>query len=210
MPTFDEYLIFLDEKIATSVSLAVISIDEYTGKQPIGYVNVFIKSQNLKAIENRSGHYIFLNLANGEYAVRIESEYYFDEETNVKISDLDPLNPVVSIKLKPMPFYPFPPGTTLIRGMVQDSGGNSAAEAKVEVIGKEVNNKTTNRGDFVLYYKVLTEDDIIIEDNKRFVKGNGDKTVHLKATHDSRTKTADLEEVEECKTTTLESPIIFS
>lgn len=209
MLVLDEYITFLDRKITTRLSLAVVLIDEYTGKQPIGYVRVSIKDQNLKAIKNRSGYCLFLNLPHGEYTVWIDSEYYFDEETTVKLSDLDPLNPVVSITSKPKPSYPLPSGATLIRGMVQDSDRNPASEANVEVVGKEVSNRTTVKGEFVLYFKALTEDNIIVEGSKRFVKGNGDKTIHLKATHDSKTGTADLEEVEEGKTTPLGSPIIL-
>jgi len=209
MLALDEYITFLDRKITTRLSLAVALIDGYTGKQPIGYVKIFIKDQNLKAFKNRSGYYLFFNLPDGEYTVRSDSEYYFDEETPVKSSDLDLLNPVVSIKLKPKPSYPFPSGATLIRGMVQDSDGNPVSEAKVEAVGKKVSNRTTVKGEFVLYFKALTEDDIIVEGSKRFVKGNGDKTIHLKATHDSKTGTADLEEVEEGKTTSLKSPIIL-
>ena len=210
MLALDEYITFLDRKITTRLSLAVALIDGYTGKQPIGYVKIFIKDQNLKAFKNRSGYYLFFNLPDGEYTVRSDSEYYFDEETPVKSSDLDPLNPVVSIRLEPKPSYPFPSGATLIRGMVQNSNRNPASEAKVEIAGKEVSNRTTVKGEFVLYFNALTEDDIIVEDTKRFVKGNGDKTIHLKATHDTKTGTADLEEVQERKTTPLGSPIILS
>jgi len=62
MLVLDEYITFLDRKITTRLSLAVALIDEYTGKQPIGYVRVFVQDQNLKAFKNRSGYYLFFDL----------------------------------------------------------------------------------------------------------------------------------------------------
>jgi hypothetical protein len=81
--------------------------------------------------------------------------------------------------LKPKPSYPFPPGATLIRGKVYDSAGEAISGAKVRVRGKDVENKTTEEGEFVLYFGPLTEEEIIRVDGKRFVKGNGDKTLYL-------------------------------
>jgi len=210
MLSLDEHIVFLDQKITTRVSFAVALTDEYTDGPPIDSNRVFIKEQEIRAIKNRSGYYVFLNLSEGEYKVQVESEYYFREEAIVKPSNLEPLNPVVSVTLKPTPFYPFASGATLIRGMIQDSDGNSISGAELEVIGKEVNSKTTNKGEFVLFFKSLSEEDIIVEGGKKFVRGNGDKTIHLKATYNSKTGTTDLEELEEGKTTPLESPIVIN
>lgn len=290
MLVLDEYITFLDGKITKGLSLAVALIDKCTGKQPIGYVRVFIQDQNLKAIKNRSEYYLFFDLLHGTYSVQTKSNYYLDEKNAVNLPrpvdfafppgggvshgstetvldnisglrdrdvlefdnesdpperrmifldpdpttnkihwDTDPRdgleydydvsakirlpvpeNLIIRIVLKPKPSYPFPSGATLIRGMVQDSDGNPVSEAKVEVAGKKVSNRTTVKGEFVLYFKALTEDDIIIEDSKKFVKGNGDKTICLEATHDSKIGTAELKEVEEGKTTSLKSPIILS
>jgi hypothetical protein len=91
---------------------------------------------------------------------------------------------VVNITLKPKPSYPFPPGATLIRGKVYDSPGEAASGAKVRVRGKDVESKTTEEGEFVLYFGPLTEDEIIRVDGKRFVKGDSDKTLYLDVEYD--------------------------
>jgi hypothetical protein len=216
MRTLDKYILFADRKNPIRLSFAVALIDEYTGKRPIGDVRVFIQDQNLKALKNLSGYFFFLDLLDGTYQVQVESEHYFERQITVNVPEPDPLNPVESITLMPTPSYPFPSGSTLIRGMVQDSDGNPVSEATVRVEGieKEVNNTTTDKGEFVLYITALTEDDIIIvideEKSKRFVKGNSDKIIHLRATHDSKTGTFDLPSAEEGKTTSLGSPIIIS
>jgi hypothetical protein len=196
--------------ITTTLSLAVSLKDDYTGNQPIGWVKVLLAGQDLKSVKNPSGYYLFLDLPGNECQVRVETDYYFSEKATVKLPDLDPLNPVVRFKLKPKPSYPFSPGTTLIRGMVHNSDQNPAAGAKVEVPGKNVNNITTEKGEFVLYFKGLTEEDIIKEGNKRFVKGNGGKKVGLKATRDAKTGTKDLKEVREGQTTVLAKPIVLN
>lgn len=196
--------------ITTTLSLAVSLQDDYTGNQPIGRVKVFLEGRDLKSVKNPSGYYLFLDLTGSEYQVRVETDYYFSEKTTVKLPELDPLNPVIRVKLKPKPSYPFSPGTTLIRGAVYGSDQNPAPGAKVKVPGGNVKNITTEKGEFVLYFKGLSEEDIIKQGNKRFVKGNGGKTVHLEAAHDTKTGTKDLEEVREGQTTVLAGPIILN
>ena len=111
------------------------------------------------------------------------------------------LNIYANITLKPKPSYPFPPGATLIRGKVYDSTGKTVSGAKVRVRGKDVENKTTEEGEFVLYFEPLTEDEIITEGGKRFVKGNGDKTLYLEVEYEG-VEPKELE-AEEGKTTSV-------
>ncbi|MGB3457898.1 MAG: carboxypeptidase-like regulatory domain-containing protein [Halobacteriota archaeon] len=100
---------------------------------------------------------------------------------------------VVNITLKPRPSYPFPPGATLIRGKVHDSAGEVVSGAKVRVKEKGVENETTEKGEFVLYFGPLTEDEIIREEGKRFVMGDSDKTLHLEVEYDSVIETIEFE-----------------
>ncbi|UCH97322.1 MAG: hypothetical protein JSV88_10840 [Candidatus Aminicenantes bacterium] len=203
------YEVYPDQKITTKLSMAVSLQDDYTEKPPIGSVEVFLIGQEVKSVKNPSGYYLFLDLPGSEYQVRVETEYYFKKRTTVKLTELDPLNPVVRFKLKPKPSYPFSPGTTLIRGMVHGIDGKAVPGANVEIRGKNINNITTEKGEFVLYFKGLTEEDIIKEGNKRFVKGNGRKKVRLIATHEAKTGAKDLKEVREGETTVLVEPIVL-
>ena len=127
-------------------------------------------------------------------------EYDYGEDAKIRLPV--PENLVIRMMLKPKPSYPFPPGATLIRGKVYDSAGEVVSGAKVRVRGKDVENKTTKKGEFVLYFGPLTEDEIIIEGGKRFVKGNGDKTLHLEVEYDGVTKHIELE-AEEGKITSV-------
>jgi hypothetical protein len=184
--------IFL-ERHSTKLSLAVSLLDDYSKGKPIGRVEVSLKGRKEKP----------LDLPDGSYTIRVRSDYYFDEDSDpITLSQLDPKNPIANITLKPKPSYPFPPGATLIRGKVYDSAGEAVSGAKVRVRGKDVENKTTEEGEFALYFGPLTEDEIIIDSGKRFVMGDSDKTLHLEVEYDSVIETIEFE-AEEGKTTSV-------
>ncbi len=194
--------IFL-ERHTTRLSFAVFLLDEYSNGKPIGRVEVSLKNRKEKPIKNLSSYYLFLDLTDDTYTIQVMSDYYFDEGSgSINPAELDTKNPVVNITLKPTPSYPFPPGATLIRGRVHDSAGKAVSGAKVRVKEREVENKTTEKGEFVLYFGPLTEDEIIKEGGKRLVKGNGDKIIHLEVEYDEVIETVELE-VEEGKTTSV-------
>src|SRR6266571_1318837 len=77
--------------------------------------------------------------------------------------------------LQPRPSYPFPPGATLIRGLVRDAVDNPVADAHVEIVGRNIANYSMQNGEFVLPLGALREQDVIRVNRKTFVKGNGDR-----------------------------------
>ena len=188
------------ERHTTKLAFTVFPLDDYSKGKPIGRVDVSLKGRKEKPIRNLSSYYLFLDLPGDTYTVQVRSDYYFDEETEISLHDLDPKNPVVNVTLMPKPSYPFSPGATLIRGKMYDSRGKAVSGAKVRVKEKDVENKTRERGEFVLYFEPLTEDEIITEGGKRFVKGDGDKIIHLEV--DGVTEPIELE-AEEGKTTSV-------
>ena len=180
------------ERHTTKLAFAISPLDDYTKGKPIGGVDVSLKGRKEKPVKNISSYYLFLDLPDDSYTVQVRSDYYFDEELGTT-AELDPKNPVVNVTLKPKPSYPFPLGATLIRGKVYDSGGEAVSGAKVRVKEKGVENKTTEKGEFVLYFGPLIEDEIIEVDGKRFVKGDEDKIIHLEVEYEGVTKTLGLE-----------------
>jgi len=190
------------EEITTTLSLTVSLHDDFaSNRRPIGKIKVSLKELERQAIQNLSGYYIFTDVEDGAYTIQVTSDYYFDAEEEVMLPLLDPKKPVVDITLKPMPFYPFPPGATLIKGMVKDLEEKPISGAKVKVLNKAIENQTTGKGEFVLYFTGLTEEDIIKVNKKRFVKGDGNQNMILEVTHpDYRRKRVQIE-VEESKTT---------
>jgi len=187
----------LVESTITKLSLAVSLIDDYTDSQPIGVIKLALGEK--EAIRNRSGYYLFLDLAAGDYPLKVQARYYFDQEVDITL----PLSgePLANLTLKLNPSYPFSQRATLIRGMVRDTEGEPVPGATVKIMGKEIENKTTQKGEFVLYFKALKERDIIKVHKKRYVRRDRSSRLRLMATHpDYKTKTVPIE-VEEGKTT---------
>jgi len=200
------YKFFPDQIISYKLSFAVFLLDDYTGKKPIGRIKVSLEGVDGKSVRNRSGYYLFLNLTGVELRIRVTADYYFSETIPLKLSDLDPEHPVVDIMLKPTPFYPFPSGTTLIRGMARDRNNKPVPGARVKIPTKGISARTTDRGEFVLYLKGIKEEDII---DKKFIKGYSGKTIRLEAAYELMSGSRELKGVKEGCTTSLKKPIIL-
>lgn len=189
--------VVLDVTLVTRVSLAVELVDKYTNERAVGRARVLIKEVSHEGKKNPSGYFLFLNIPDGVYTVSVKSEYYLDEERLLSLPSSFPENPSVSILLEPRPSYPFPPGATLIRGLVRDPADNPIAEAHVEIVGKNIENRSGENGEFVLYFGGLKEADVIRVNGKLFVKGNGDQMITVRANHPNYGTVSTTTEVQE-------------
>lgn len=188
--------VILDETLVTRVSIAVMLIDGYTNERPIGRVHVLLKELSRSGMLNPSGYFLFLNIPADVYTLRVESEHYRDEEFVWPTSPPEE-NPLVRILL-PRPSYPFPPGATLIRGLVRDTSNNPVATARIEILGKNI--ESIENGEFVFYFRTLKEQDIITVNKKRFVKGNGEQRITVQAQHPTYGEATATTEAQEGKT----------
>lgn len=161
----DKFTAYLGDVLTTRLSLAVWLIDDYTKKELIGSVKVMTKEGDIMAIKNLSGYYCFNDLPDGNYNLNVESDFYFPEVKTVDIPQPDPKNPVVEITLKPKPAYPFPDHATLVRGMVVGAG-EPVVNAEVKVVNKAIENVTDEKGEFVLYFERIKEENITIKIKK--------------------------------------------
>lgn len=180
------------------LSLAINLLDNYTSRGVVNNLDVLIKDLNVKPIRNPSGYYLFFDLPDDNYTVQVKGgEYYFDEEKEaVRPENLDELNPVIDIILKPAPPYYFPATATLIRGHLEDSGGGGIPGAVLRIKGLDTRARTNNKGEFVIYFKGLKKNDVITVDGKMLVKINGKNPVfEIKhPNHKSVTKTVEVVE----------------
>jgi hypothetical protein len=163
--------LYLGDVQTLKLSFAIWLIDDYTEDRPIGSIRAEIENMGKKAFSNLSGYYYFTGLEAGNYIVNIKPELYFPEQIPVDMSAFpDPKNPIVEVNgkpevvLKPKPGYPFPAGATLIRGLIVSGSGKPVGGLRVHVKGKDLENLTDSRGEFVLYFKnvVNTEQVILI------------------------------------------------
>ena len=164
----DQYIAYLDLAITTKLSFAVKLMDDFTKNETIGSIRVKIKEMDKKAIKNPSGYYLFTDLKDGTYTVRVDSDLYFSEEKTVDISSFpDQKNPISEIILIPRPVYPFSQNATLIRGVVRDAAKAPVKGAQLRVIGRDMETISDENGSFVFYLSgIENEEEVIIESKK--------------------------------------------
>jgi hypothetical protein len=175
------------ESDTTRLSLAVYLQDGFSKVEPIGRAEVQIPGLKKKPLRNPSSYYLFLDLLPGDYHFQARSDYYFDQDVGpIKIEAQGLKDPLV-IRLLPGPSYPFPPGETLVRGILRDSDMNPMPYARLSWNSNKIESMTSEKGEFVIYFRDLTEEDVIedIANNKRFIKGDQDRTLNINVEYGS-------------------------
>jgi hypothetical protein len=160
------------ESDTTRLSLAVYLQDGFSKVEPIGRAEVQIPGLKKKPLRNPSSYYLFLDLDQDVGPIKIEAQGLKD--------------PLV-IRLLPGPSYPFPPGETLVRGILRDSDMNPMPYARLSWNSNKIESMTSEKGEFVIYFRDLTEEDVIedIANNKRFIKGDQDRTLNINVEYGS-------------------------
>lgn len=200
------------EQTLFRVSFAVQLRDDFSGwPSLIDETNVFIKESGQKALQNPSGYSVFTGVTETKVTIRIENKYYFPEEANVDIPTLDPRNPVAFMTMKPNCLYPFPEASTLMRGVVLDTGNHPVKGAAVSAAGSAVTNLSEADGRFVLYWGPLQEDDISVVNHRRYLKIGGGTTIQINVHHPSfQPKTLPIGTMVEGELTLLTTAIVLN
>lgn len=76
-------------------------------------------------------------------------------------------NPVVTVFLKPLPSYPFRDHASLVRGLLLDSAENPVVDAIIKAANLNLETKTDKRGEFVLYFNYIQNEQVSIEIKKK-------------------------------------------
>lgn len=194
-----------------NLSFAVNLYDDFSRQGfLIGQTKVFLKEKDMEAFRNPSGYFIFMDLIGERFTLRIENKNYFDKEIEVVMGDLDPKYPVVNVTLKPCCLYPFPRGSTSIRGRLLDNDGSPISDASINIFQETISNQSESDGRFVLYFGPLTEDDLKIQNSRRYVEVQNSTVIKLRAEHpDYKAKTLAIGEIEEGETKLLTEPILL-
>jgi hypothetical protein len=105
--------------------------------------------------------------------------------------------------------YPFPAGSTLVRGkVIADGSGEPVPGVTINIVEKPIETFSDAGGRFVIYFGPLAEDDIDVQDSHRYVLSNGGVDFTLQLTHaDYATKTVPIGTIEEGKSKLVETPI---
>ncbi|KEO82555.1 hypothetical protein [Tumebacillus flagellatus] len=86
-------------------------------------VRVEVEGVLKKPLRKPNGMWVFTEVPPGSRRVTVKGGSYHGQTFTVTPEALDPKYPVVIAPLSPLPSYPFPDGTTLIRASVQEPGG---------------------------------------------------------------------------------------
>lgn len=199
----------LMEQRRVRVSFAVRLIDDYTKQSGlVGDTVVRIVGNGRAGFQNASKYHVFTDVRETNVTVRVENPYYHSRDVAVNIVTLNPRNPVVVVTLSPNTLYPFPAGSTIVRGSVIDTGSNPIEGATVSAIGGTVTVRSGARGGFALYWGPLKEDDVEIVGGRRELTIGGSTTIRLRASHPSfQTKDVIIGKVREGELTLVGSPV---
>ncbi|MFZ5352369.1 MAG: hypothetical protein ACOZCL_06535 [Bacillota bacterium] len=121
------------------VNLVVCILDDYTSKPIAGKnVSVYIEGIKQKPV-NKKGCFVFINLENGVYKLKIDSEHYYNEVIEIDTVKLKSDDSVLYVRLRPMPSYPFDAGAGLLRMKFIDTEDKPIKNTQVNafIVSKE-------------------------------------------------------------------------
>lgn len=116
--------------------MIICTVDDYTSRpRSGGNIVVSLREQPRKRpVRKPGGYYIFTDLDCGMYGVAVRSDVYMDLDINIPVEEIEPVNQVTYIILKPCSHYPFLNGATLIRASVRDMMGRGIPGAGVKAV----------------------------------------------------------------------------
>lgn len=100
-------------------------------RKPAGRIRLVLEeAPDWPVIRNAGGWHVFLDLPQGQYTVRFDSDIYSSGTIAVRIEGEEPA--VIRHELQPNGNYPFPSHATLLRGGLHDEGNEPLAGGIVE------------------------------------------------------------------------------
>lgn len=146
--------------LTTRLTFAVLPRDGFAPQKGLtGGCQISLAGGEAAPVMNRSGHYCFVDLPAGDYTVVTSAKYYLDQEVAIATALLDPKSPAIAIDLEPSLAYPFPPGTTLLKGRIVDPAGGVVSGAQVEIQSFGRRFVSDKHGMFLFYFKGLDQEE---------------------------------------------------
>ncbi len=100
-------------RINTKYSLLVQLHDTYTGTAPVGTnISVMLEGINRKPLAKPEGYFVFTDLPEGTYALKVKSKFYLEENSIVTLRESDSEYHALNLSLKPAFSYPYFSGAT--------------------------------------------------------------------------------------------------
>ena len=192
----------------TRLTIAVRVVDSFTGEVPTTDLTVTVDEFDVLPVRNPSGYHCFLDLPDDSLTISVAGgDRYLDVTETVDPAAHVP--PATTIEIHPAPAYRFPPGATLIRGIVREEGGNSDDDGeKPPIAGARVSLRhidreavTNENGEFVLFITNITDGDVVqTDDGRRVITVSGSGPV-IEASHPEYGTVSESITIEERSTT---------
>jgi hypothetical protein len=181
----DEYV---SARLEATLALAVRFVDAFTGRAPIGPLSgqprVSMADFEVTPTVATGGYAVFRERPPTPPTLVVDGRGRFlDDRVPVGPGTLAADPPVAEVRLIPGPAYAFPPGTTLVYGLVRDAGGLPVTGADVTVAGTAIETETTRTGEFVLYVTDQPGWEVVDDAGTAFVRVAGENP-QITVSHD--------------------------
>lgn len=100
------------------VSLVIIPIDDYIDEVIKSAIGIKINGVNREVIRKQEGFFIITDLEEEIIDINISEYSFIPVSLKVNLKELDKLNPVIEVRLKPNERYAFKTETTCIKGQI--------------------------------------------------------------------------------------------
>ena len=151
------------EKIKSSLSLAVILKDDLTPDKSVKG-EVFLMATGIKKqpIRHKTGYFLFMDLPKREYQLTAGGRFYKLENYPINMDSINPKEPFVEVFLKQKSIYPFPQGSTVIKGSIINSENKLISDASIKIKETDTETISENDGGFFFYFDTVDEDKNIV------------------------------------------------
>lgn len=141
------------EQLKTKLAAVITLTDELTPDQSV-IGDVFLQAATReKPVKHEAGRFVLLNAA-GICRITYGGHFYQTGSLDIDISSLNSQSPLVNISLTPKSNYPFPEGTTLLRGKVVKADDNKpVAGAFITVQNRPENTVSEADGSFYIRFE---------------------------------------------------------
>ncbi|UFJ38957.1 hypothetical protein LOK74_12770 [Brevibacillus humidisoli] len=121
--------------VRSRFSLAICLVDAFTTGPPLAAdIRVQLEGAFRQPIRKPGGTYVFSDVPDGHYRVRIDSNEYFPQMLDVQLDSSNENRLILHVPLTPRPSYPFAAGTSLIRAALRDEQNQPIAGANVTAV----------------------------------------------------------------------------
>jgi hypothetical protein len=118
--------------IQKKASLVVRLFDDYDLELIYSGITIFLNGYEKKFIRKNDGSFIFINLEEDLYDMCIKSQNYLHERIKLDLKKLNPLSPVLNVRLKPKPMCFYKKDATSIRFQLVDENERTVEADEIQ------------------------------------------------------------------------------